>query len=83
MRFDPIHKRRHPVYQSSKKENGAFILNNPKCNERAEILQEKGTNRSKFFRVQMDKYMWVGFRNSYLLSELNATYLWVQLEVAD
>ncbi|MBP5414500.1 MAG: DegT/DnrJ/EryC1/StrS family aminotransferase, partial [Lachnospiraceae bacterium] len=51
--------------------------------ERAEILREKGTNRSKFFRGQIDKYTWVDFGDSYLPSEINAAYLWGQLECLD
>lgn len=64
-------------------EGGALIINNPIYNERAEILREKGTNRSKFLRGQIDKYTWVDFGDSYLPSELNAAYLWAQLERAD
>ena len=55
----------------------------PAYNERAEILREKGTNRAKFFRGQVDKYTWVDFGDSYLPSELNAAYLWAQLLHAD
>jgi dTDP-4-amino-4,6-dideoxygalactose transaminase len=51
--------------------------------ELAEIIREKGTNRSKFFRGQIDKYTWVEAGSSYLPSELNAAYLWAQLEIAD
>ena len=64
-------------------EGGALVINNPEYNERAEILREKGTNRAKFFRGQVDKYTWVDFGDSYLPSELNVAYLWAQLEVAD
>lgn len=64
-------------------EGGALLINNPEYNERAEILREKGTNRAKFFRGQVDKYTWVDFGDSYLPSELNAAYLWAQLECAD
>ena len=64
-------------------EGGAIVINTPEFNEKAEILREKGTNRSKFFRGQVDKYTWVDFGDSYLPSELNAAYLWAQLEVAD
>ena len=56
---------------------------NPDYIERAEIIREKGTNRSKFFRGQIDKYTWVDADSSYLPSELNAAYLWGQLEQAD
>ena len=48
-----------------------------------EIIREKGTNRSKFFRGQVDKYTWVDFGDSYLPSDMNAAYLWAQLQVAD
>ena len=64
-------------------EGGALVINNSKYNERAEILREKGTNRSKFFHGQVDKYTWVDFGDSYLPSELNAAYLWAQLCAAD
>lgn len=60
-----------------------MVINDPKYNERAEILREKGTNRAKFFRGQVDKYTWVDFGDSYLPSELNAAYLWAQLLKAD
>ena len=64
-------------------EGGAILISNPEYIERAEILREKGTNRSKFFRGEIDKYTWVDFGDSYLPSELNAAYLWAQLEQAD
>ncbi|MBQ3269740.1 MAG: dTDP-4-amino-4,6-dideoxygalactose transaminase [Clostridia bacterium] len=64
-------------------EGGALLVNDPAYIERAEILREKGTNRSKFFRGEIDKYTWVDFGDSYLPSELNAAYLWAQLEKAD
>ncbi len=64
-------------------EGGALLINDPAYIERAEILREKGTNRSKFFRGEIDKYTWVDFGDSYLPSELNAAYLWAQLERAD
>ena len=64
-------------------EGGAIIFNRDEDAERAEILREKGTNRSKFFRGQIDKYSWVDYGSSYLPSDMNAAYLWGQLEVAD
>lgn len=64
-------------------EGGAIVINDPAMIERAEILREKGTNRSKFFRGEVDKYTWVDFGDSYLPSEINAAYLWAQLEKAD
>ena len=73
----------HATTHYSMGEGGALIINNEAYNERAEILREKGTNRSKFFRGQVDKYTWVDFGDSYLPSELNAAYLWAQLEQAD
>ena len=73
----------HETKNYSMGEGGALIINDPAYIERAEILREKGTNRSKFFRGEIDKYTWVDFGDSYLPSELNAAYLWAQLERAD
>ena len=73
----------HETKNYSMGEGGALLINDSKYNERAEILREKGTNRAKFFRGQVDKYTWVDFGDSYLPSELNAAYLWGQLENAD
>lgn len=73
----------HETKNYSMGEGGALVINNPEYNERAEILREKGTNRSKFFRGQVDKYTWMDFGDSYLPSELNAAYLWAQLCAAD
>lgn len=73
----------HETKNYSMGEGGALVINNPKYNERAEILREKGTNRAKFFRGQVDKYTWVDFGDSYLPSDMNAAYLWAQLEKAD
>ena len=64
-------------------EGGAVLVNHPEQVEQAEIYREKGTNRSKFIRGQIDKYTWVDYGSSYLPSELNAAYLWPQLEDAD
>lgn len=64
-------------------EGGAISINNDQYTERAEILREKGTNRSKFLRGQIDKYTWIDFGDSYLPSEINAAYLWAGLERAD
>lgn len=64
-------------------EGGAILLRDQDDIEQAEIIREKGTNRSKFFRGQIDKYTWVDRGSSYLPSELNAAYLWAQLESAD
>lgn len=73
----------HETKNYSMGEGGAILITDPACIEKAEILREKGTNRSKFFRGQVDKYTWVDFGDSFLPSELNAAYLWAQLEVAD
>ena len=64
-------------------EGGACLIQNKDFIERAEIIREKGTNRSKFWRGEVDKYTWVDVGSSYLPSELNMAYLWAQLEVAD
>ena len=73
----------HETKNYSMGEGGALLIKNPDDVERAEIVREKGTNRSKFFRGQIDKYTWVAAGSSYLPSEMNAAYLWAQLEVAD
>jgi TDP-4-keto-6-deoxy-D-glucose transaminase len=73
----------HETKNYSMGEGGAILINDACYNEAAEILREKGTNRSKFFRGQVDKYTWVDFGDSYLPSELNAAYLWAQLQKAD
>lgn len=73
----------HETKNYSMGEGGALVIKDPDFNERAEILREKGTNRSKFFRGQIDKYTWVDVGDSYLPSEINAAYLWAQLEQAD
>ena len=64
-------------------EGGALMINDPRFVERAEIIREKGTNRSQFFRGQVDKYTWTDFGSSYLPSELIAAFLWAQMEEAD
>lgn len=63
-------------------EGGALLINNPALVERAEIIREKGTNRSQFFRGQVDKYTWVDVGSSYLPGEIIAAFLWAQLEDA-
>lgn len=73
----------HETKNYSMGEGGALVINDSRYNEAAEILREKGTNRAKFFRGQVDKYTWVDYGSSYLPSELNAAYLWAQLEKAD
>ena len=73
----------HETKNYSMGEGGAVLINNSKYNERAEILREKGTDRSKFYRGEVDKYTWIDIGDSYLPSDLNAAYLWAQLEIAD
>lgn len=73
----------HETKNYSMGEGGALLIQHPEDVEKAEIIREKGTNRTKFFRGQVDKYTWVEAGSSYLPSELNAAYLWAQLEVAD
>lgn len=64
-------------------EGGALLINDPQFIERAEILREKGTNRSRFFRGQVDKYSWVDIGSSYLPSDLLAAFLYAQLEARE
>lgn len=64
-------------------EGGLLIINDERFVQRAEVMREKGTNRSQFFRGQVDKYTWVDVGSSYLPSELQAAYLWGQLQKAD
>jgi dTDP-4-amino-4,6-dideoxygalactose transaminase len=64
-------------------EGGALVVNNPVFAERAEIIREKGTNRSQFFRGQVDKYTWVDIGSSHLPGELIAAFLWAQMEEAE
>ncbi len=73
----------HETKNYSMGEGGALLIHDRKYVEEAEIFREKGTNRSKFFRGQIDKYTWVNFGSSYLPSDMNAAYLWAQLETAD
>ena len=73
----------HETKNYSMGEGGAILVNNEAYMERAEILREKGTNRSKFFRGEVDKYTWVDFGDSYLASDINAAYLYAQLMHAD
>lgn len=64
-------------------EGGAILINDPEFTERAEIVREKGTNRSKFFRGHVDKYTWVDIGSSYLPGEITAAFLWAQMEEAE
>ncbi len=73
----------HETKNYSSGEGGAILVNNEEFVERAEIIREKGTNRSKFFRGQVDKYTWVDVGSSYLQSELNCAYLYAQIEDPD
>ncbi len=73
----------HETKNLSMGEGGAILIRDKKNIERAEIIREKGTNRSKFFRGEIDKYTWVDAGSSYLPSELNAAYLYAQLIEAD
>ncbi|MCR5430896.1 MAG: dTDP-4-amino-4,6-dideoxygalactose transaminase [Eubacterium sp.] len=73
----------HETKNYSMGEGGALYINAPKYIDDAEIIREKGTNRSKFYRGQIDKYTWINVGSSYLPSDMNAAYLWAQLEIAD
>ena len=73
----------HETKNYSMGEGGALVFQNNDYLERAEIVREKGTDRSKFFRGQVDKYRWMDYGSSYLPSDLNAAYLWAQLEMAE
>ncbi len=73
----------HETKNMSMGEGGAILIKDPGMIEKAEIIREKGTDRSKYFRGQIDKYRWQDGGSSYLPSELNAAYLWAQFEMAD
>lgn len=73
----------HETKNLSMGEGGALLFDDTSYQEKAEILREKGTDRSKFFRGQIDKYTWQDYGSSYLPSDMNAAYLWAQLEMAD
>lgn len=73
----------HETKNYSMGEGGALLIKDPANVERAEIIREKGTDRSKYYRGQVDKYRWQDFGSSYLPSELNVAYLYAQLEMAD
>lgn len=73
----------HETKNYSMGEGGALLIRNEKDIEDAEIFREKGTDRSKYYRGQVDKYRWQDYGSSYLPSELNAAYLYAQLEMAD
>lgn len=73
----------HETKNYSSGEGGALVINDERFVERAEIIREKGTNRSLLHRGLVDKYTWYDIGSSFLLSDINAAYLWSQLEVAD
>jgi dTDP-4-amino-4,6-dideoxygalactose transaminase len=73
----------HETKNNISGEGGALLINNPRLVERAEIIREKGTNRAKFFRGEVDKYTWVDIGSSYLPSELIGAFLYAQLEEAE
>lgn len=72
----------HETKNYSMGEGGAVLVNNPAYRDRADIIREKGTNRANFLRGQVDKYTWVDKGSSYLPSDMNAAYLWSQLQAA-
>lgn len=73
----------HETKNYSMGEGGALLIRDEKYVDEAEIIREKGTNRSKYYRGQIDKYTWVNYGSSYLPSDMNAAYLYAQLEIAD
>lgn len=73
----------HETKNYSMGEGGALLIRDIANRDKAEIIREKGTDRSKFWRGEVDKYTWVDFGSSYLPSDMNAAYLWAQLELAD
>lgn len=73
----------HETKNYSMGEGGALLIRDQKDVEEAEIIREKGTNRSKYYRGQIDKYTWMNYGSSYLPSDMNAAYLYAQLEIAD
>lgn len=73
----------HETKNLSMGEGGALLIQDEKYIDDAEIIREKGTNRSQYFRGQIDKYRWVNYGSSYLPSDMNAAYLWAQIELVD
>jgi dTDP-4-amino-4,6-dideoxygalactose transaminase len=73
----------HETKNVTSGEGGALLVNRADLCERAEVMRDKGTDRSRFFRGQVDKYSWVDLGSSYGISELSAAFLWAQLEAAD
>ncbi len=72
----------HETKNLSMGEGGALLIQDEKYITDAEIIREKGTNRSQYYRGQVDKYRWMNYGSSYLPSDMNAAYLWAQLELA-
>ncbi|MBD5470229.1 MAG: dTDP-4-amino-4,6-dideoxygalactose transaminase [Lachnospiraceae bacterium] len=73
----------HETKNLSMGEGGAILIKDEKYVSEAEIIREKGTNRSQYYRGQVDKYRWMNYGSSYLPSDMNAAYLWAQLELAE
>ncbi|MDE7323003.1 MAG: dTDP-4-amino-4,6-dideoxygalactose transaminase [Lachnospiraceae bacterium] len=73
----------HETKNLSMGEGGALLIQDEKFIEDAEIIREKGTNRSQYYRGQIDKYRWMNYGSSYLPSDMNAAYLWAQIELVD
>lgn len=73
----------HETKNYSMGEGGALLIRDERYVEEAEIIREKGTNRSKYYRGQVDKYTWINYGSSYLPSDMNAAYLYAQLEIAE
>lgn len=73
----------HETKNYSMGEGGALLIRDPSYIDAAEIIREKGTNRSQYYRGQVDKYTWMNYGSSYLPSDMNAAYLWAQLELAE
>ena len=73
----------HETKNYSMGEGGALTFGDNEMVERAEIIREKGTDRSKYYRGAVDKYRWIDYGSSYLPSDMNAAYLWAQLEIAE
>lgn len=73
----------HETKNITSGEGGALLINDPSLAMRAEVVREKGTNRSQFYRGQVDKYTWIDIGSSYLPGEIIAAFLWAQMEAAD
>ncbi len=73
----------HETKNLSMGEGGALLIRDERYISEAEIIREKGTNRSQYYRGQVDKYRWINYGSSYLPSDMNAAYLWAQIELID